>query len=243
MYQKKAAKFVLKNGELFFKKMNKGKESEIRYVVNTEEQRILHECHNDPTAGHMGVKRTLKRINERFRWPGMVKDVTNMVARCDICQRANRKLVHTAPELRPVPVKSPWHHIGIDFVGPILESKSGNLYILTIFMRMSLPKVITTDNGTEFKNDLKKHLMELLGIEQRFTTAYIILRCDGSKIDDGSTGEEGDDGCLEGHGCEGDDGSKGDDGFQSDDGSREDGSKGDGCKEDEGSNLKEILVL
>ena len=27
----------------------------------------------------MGVKRTLKRINERFRWPGMVKDVTNMV--------------------------------------------------------------------------------------------------------------------------------------------------------------------
>eukprot|EP00731_Ephydatia_muelleri_P030725 Em0022g239a len=110
--RRKAAKFVLKNGELFFKKMNKGKESEIRYVVNTEEQqRILHGCHNDPTAGHMGVKRTLKRINARFRWPGMVKDVTNMVARCDICQRANRKLVHTAPELHPVPVKSPWHHI------------------------------------------------------------------------------------------------------------------------------------
>ncbi|KAL5497543.1 hypothetical protein EMCRGX_G014031 [Ephydatia muelleri] len=80
--RRKAAKFVLKNGELFFKKMNKGKESEIRYVVNTEEQqRILHGCHNDPTAGHMGVKRTLIRINERFRWPGMVKDMTNMVAR------------------------------------------------------------------------------------------------------------------------------------------------------------------
>ena len=48
------------------------------------------------------------------------------------CQRANRKLVHTAPELHPVLVKSPWHHIGIDFVGPILELKSGNLYILTV---------------------------------------------------------------------------------------------------------------
>ena len=44
--------------------------------------------------------------------------------------------------------------------------------ITQIFMRMGLPKVITTDNGTEFKNDLNKHLMELLGIEQRFTTAY-----------------------------------------------------------------------
>eukprot|EP00731_Ephydatia_muelleri_P011380 Em0006g274a len=148
MYQKKSSEICLKERITIFQK---------------DEQR---------KAGHMGVKRTLKRINERLRWPGMVKDVTNMVARCDICQRANRKLVHTAPELHPVPVKSPWHHIGIDFVGPILESKSGNLYILTIFMRMGLPKVITTDNGTEFKNDLNKHLMELLGIEQRFTTAY-----------------------------------------------------------------------
>ena len=30
-------------------------------------------CHVDPTAGHMGVKRTLRRINERFRWTGREK--------------------------------------------------------------------------------------------------------------------------------------------------------------------------
>eukprot|EP00731_Ephydatia_muelleri_P025186 Em0017g269a len=62
----------------------------------------------------------------------LVVPAKQQVARCDICQRANRKLVYTAPELYPVPVKSPWHHIGIDFVGPILESISGNLYILTV---------------------------------------------------------------------------------------------------------------
>ena len=32
---------------------------------------------------------------------------------------------------------------------------------LQIFMRMGLPKIIATDNGTEFKNELNKHLMEL----------------------------------------------------------------------------------
>ena len=38
----------------------------------------------------------------------------------------------TAPELHPIPVKSPWYHIGIDFVGPLPESPSGNKYILTL---------------------------------------------------------------------------------------------------------------
>ena len=43
---------------------------------------------------------------------------------------------------------------------------------LQIFMRMGLPKIITTDNGTEFKNELNKHLMDLLGIDHWLTTAY-----------------------------------------------------------------------
>ena len=36
--------------------------------------------------------------------------------------------------LNPVPVKSPWFHCGIDFIGPISPpySQSGNRYILTL---------------------------------------------------------------------------------------------------------------
>ena len=38
-----------------------------------------------------------------------------------------------APELHPIPVVAPWHHIGIDFIGPISpQSTKGNCYILTI---------------------------------------------------------------------------------------------------------------
>ena len=31
----------------------------------------------------------------------------------------NKKLTTEHPELHPVPVKSPWYHLGMDFVGPI----------------------------------------------------------------------------------------------------------------------------
>ncbi len=52
---------------------------------------------------------------------------------CDVCQKSGRKLNKAAPELHPVPVITPWHHIGIDFIGPISPpSVQGNKYILTI---------------------------------------------------------------------------------------------------------------
>ena len=44
-----------------------------------EKQRILHPCHPDPTSGHLGTKRTIKRIIERFTWKGLNKDVFQLV--------------------------------------------------------------------------------------------------------------------------------------------------------------------
>ena len=51
---------------------------------------------------------------------------------CESCQKCNRKLSHAAPTLYPVPVVAPWHHIGIDLIGPIPSSERENRYILTI---------------------------------------------------------------------------------------------------------------
>ncbi len=39
-------------------------------------------------------------------------------------------------------------------------------------MRFGLPKVVTSDQGREFNNELNTELMELLGIDYRLTTPY-----------------------------------------------------------------------
>jgi IS30 family transposase len=96
---------------------------------------------------------------------------------------------------------APWHHVGIDFIGPISPpSRQGNNYILTvgdyftkfvevvpmpnkeatgvsaalfkIFMKMGICRIVTSDNGTEFNNKLNEELMTLLGIDHRLTTPY-----------------------------------------------------------------------
>ena len=54
---------------------------------------------------------------------------------CDqyICQRVNSKMNIAMPELHPIPVVSPWYHLGIDVLGPFYiytHPKQGS--ILTI---------------------------------------------------------------------------------------------------------------
>ena len=39
-------------------------------------------------------------------------------------------------------------------------------------MRMGIPRIITTDNGKEFKNNLDDELSKQLGIKRIFTTPY-----------------------------------------------------------------------
>jgi hypothetical protein len=47
-----------------------------------------------------------------------------------------------------------------------------NMYFTQIFMRMGLPRVITSDQGGEFVNGINKELMGCLGIRHHLTTAY-----------------------------------------------------------------------
>jgi len=39
-------------------------------------------------------------------------------------------------------------------------------------MRIGLPQLLTTDQGTEFKNEVDKQMMKPLGIKRIFTTSY-----------------------------------------------------------------------
>ena len=39
-------------------------------------------------------------------------------------------------------------------------------------MRIGFPQLLKTDQGTEFKNEIDKQMMKLLGIKRIFTTPY-----------------------------------------------------------------------
>ena len=56
---------------------------QVRLITDQKErQKSLLSCHRHPTSGHLGVRRTLSRITERFMWTGVTKDVMRMVWTC-----------------------------------------------------------------------------------------------------------------------------------------------------------------
>ena len=44
-----------------------------------DKRRIMKSCHVDTTSGHLGIKKTVARIKERFMWKGIWSDVKEMV--------------------------------------------------------------------------------------------------------------------------------------------------------------------
>eukprot|EP00731_Ephydatia_muelleri_P036660 Em0300g2a len=152
-------------------------------------------------------KRTIRRqaksiiLQNGEVWKERKMNGKTKVKSCEVCQRNSAKLAVGSTELHPIPVVTTWHHVSIDFVGPISPiSTSGNRYILTlsdqfskwveavavptkeahrvasalykIFMRMGLPNVLTTDNGSEFRNKLNAAMLKKLGIRHSFITPY-----------------------------------------------------------------------
>ena len=47
-----------------------------------------------------------------------------------------------------------------------------SLKLIKIFMRMGLPKILTSDQGGEFRSDIEKKIMNLLKIKRHYITPY-----------------------------------------------------------------------
>ena len=93
----------------------------------------------------------------------------------------NKKISTVRPELFPVPVKSPWYHLGMDFVGPISPpSRSGNRYILTIsdyFTKFGWAKALQSKEASNVVGALREvRLMQCMIIF--YTFSIIIIVCD-----------------------------------------------------------------
>ena len=48
---------------------------------------LLKECHDAPTAGHLGQEKTLELLSRNYYWPRMRAFVNEYVCTCDTCAR------------------------------------------------------------------------------------------------------------------------------------------------------------
>ena len=165
-------------------------------------QCLMEEAHDNILQGHLGIKKTLHRILSNFYWPSVKKDVTRFVKSCAICQRVGKpnQVIVKAP-LHPIAsLGEPFSEVVLDIVGPLPKTKRGNNYLLMMidrtsrypeaipirsfnakvivrelvnfFTRFGLPKVVQTDNGSNFVSKQFREEMLSLGIKHVTSTPY-----------------------------------------------------------------------
>lgn len=102
-------------------------------VPKDQRQDVLHECHDDPTAGHLGIYKTYKRISCIYYWPKLRFDVAKYVNRCEICLQYKVEQQCPAGLMgKSKDVSQPWQLISTDIVGPLPRSSHGYRYLLVV---------------------------------------------------------------------------------------------------------------
>uniref|UniRef100_A0A8C1MIS2 Gypsy retrotransposon integrase-like protein 1 n=1 Tax=Cyprinus carpio TaxID=7962 RepID=A0A8C1MIS2_CYPCA len=192
--------FVVKNGLLYCVAQRRGEEKTLLVVPRTKTGAVMELAHAHPMAGHLGAQNTIRRIRDRFHWPGLEAEVKRFCMACPTCQRTSPRTPPPSP-LIPLPIiEVPFERIGMDLVGPLPKSARGHEHILVILdyatrypeaiplrkatakaiaqelfllsSRVGLPSQILTDQGTPFMSRVMADLCKLLKIKQLRTTVY-----------------------------------------------------------------------
>ena len=157
---------------------------------------ILKESHN---FGHLGHKKLRKLLQKHYYWPRLSADCFEYCKQCTECQKGKRfiaprrRLQNFAPTTR-------FRTVHTDIV-ELPASSTGKRYILTIMDRFSrwleavplktitaekcarafyerwicyygVPDYVITDQGSQFESALFNHMLGILDIKRRRTTAY-----------------------------------------------------------------------
>ena len=58
---------------------------------------VIEVAHDIPMAGHLGRRKTIGRILQRFYWPGIYRDVSDHCSCCEQCQKSSSRRTKRAP--------------------------------------------------------------------------------------------------------------------------------------------------
>lgn len=100
--------------------------------------KILHEVHDAPTGGHLGIEKTISRLGRLCWWPGMRKEIQDYIYSCVACQSNKSSNRSPAGKLQslPIPTKK-WEQVSMDFVGPLPLTKADNDFIMVVVDKLS----------------------------------------------------------------------------------------------------------
>ena len=98
-------------------------------VPHSERQDMIRRFHD--FARHLGVSRTVFRLQSRVYWPGLRQDVRTYLASCTVCLAGKSPCPRKA-RMGHVAVGHQWDRVVMDLLDMSVTSAKGNRYVLVM---------------------------------------------------------------------------------------------------------------
>lgn len=132
---------------------------------------LLKIDHDDPTAAHSGITKTLERLRRYYFWPKMTKQVKEYIKNCEICKASKPPNQQMRPPMGLyTPVERPFQRLYIDLLGPYPRSTTGKTMLLIIldhFSKFVILKALNNGTAPQIVRALKDDVFCVFGVPEK----------------------------------------------------------------------------
>jgi hypothetical protein len=187
-------KYFFKDESIWLKTNDLIKERKVPKIEEREkEAKIAH------IFGHFDLEATYQRLKQNFYWKNMRQTCEKICKNCEACLKNNKAVSFNHPAIAII-IKGIFDTISMDYSFGFAKTEEGYIGILVIIEYLSkypwivpvksksaqetarhlfkyisifgAPKVIISDEGKEFVNEVIQNLCQLTNIDKRITSPY-----------------------------------------------------------------------
>jgi transposase InsO family protein len=164
-----------------------------------EQDDFLEELHLETGHGGINLMVNTCHYDREIHFEGLTKKCGSIVRNCKVCSKFNLVQRNYHP-YKPIGALRPFDHVCIDMAGPFHSTHNGNNYIfvmvdvatkfvvlrplanassleaakalLDIGTNFGFPRVVMSDNGSNFVGDIFKEVLKTTGIDPRLISKY-----------------------------------------------------------------------
>ena len=170
----------------------------LKCIAKEDVDYVLREVHEGVFGNHIGARVLAgKVLRQGYYWPTMLRDATELVEKCKVCQEHAKISYLPSEPLKSVTSPWPFQQWGLDILGPlpigkgqckfiviavdyftkwveveplatITEQKVCNFVRHAIIYRFGIPRALVSDSGKQFDNPKFRDFCAELGIRNYY---------------------------------------------------------------------------
>ena len=172
----------------------------LKCITGKDTEYVLREVHEGICGNHIGARALAgKVLRQGYYWPTILRDATDLVKRCKICQKHAKISRLPSEPLTSITIPWPFKQWGLDILGPlpigkgqckfiivavdyftkwaeveplatITKQKIRNFVWRAIICRFGIPRALVSDNEKQFDNTKFKEFCAELRIKNYYSS-------------------------------------------------------------------------